>query len=70
MAKAFKCDICGEFYQSYVAIVDKKSNRHTFDGIRSTDLNHSHDMDLCPECMAAVINMLNDRKEICNGSSV
>lgn len=67
MAKAFKCDICGEFYQSYVAIVDKKLNRHAFDGIRSADSSYGHDMDLCPECMVTVINFLNDRKEQING---
>lgn len=68
MAKAFKCDVCGEFYEFYPMVVDRQHNRYAFNGIRSSDLELEQDIDLCPECMLAVVNFLNNRKEICNDS--
>lgn len=67
MAKAFKCDICGEFYDLYYFVTDRQHNNYAFNGIRSSDLELEHDIDLCPECMLSVVNFLNDRKEKNNG---
>lgn len=68
MAKALKCDVCGEFYELYCVVTDQQHNMYAFNGVRSSYLELEHGIDLCPECMLAVVDFLNDRKEICNGS--
>lgn len=70
MALAKKCDVCGKFYDHYEAINDYDGafrNYNTLTVYRKTKYEKStttkYNFDLCPECMKAFEEWINNRKE-------
>lgn len=66
MSIAKKCDVCGSLYESYSF---KRSDSNKPNGIMLLNIDNkqqywSHGaMDLCPECLAAVQNVIKERSE-------
>lgn len=65
MAGARKCDACGKLFETY----NISKNRKKPSGIRLLNIDsngnfYQHDrIDLCPECMSKVMDILNQKKE-------
>ena len=70
MSIAKKCDVCGSLYESYSF---KRSDPSKQNGIMLLNIDNkqqywSHGaMDLCPECLAAVQNVIKERSETNGG---
>lgn len=77
MAAAFKCDLCGRLYEDYDGFqYDERGGGHfkktiLSSGAISRDFDTcptiSRDFDTCPNCMRAIIDFMNSRKEQTNG---
>jgi len=67
MAVAFKCDICGNLYESYNGFqYDDRGGNH-FVKIILSNGSLNRNFDTCPNCMHAVIDFMNSRKEQTDG---
>lgn len=70
MSIAKKCDVCGSLYESYSF---KHSDPSKPNGIMLLNIDNkqqywSHGaMDLCPECLAVVQNVIKERSETNGG---
>jgi len=68
MAAAFKCDLCGRLYEDYDGFqYDERGGSHFKKIILSSDSISRH-FDTCPNCIHAIIDFMNARKE--NGDGV
>lgn len=65
MAGARKCDACGKLYSAY----NYTENQKKPSGICLLNIDHNgkfyrhSSIDLCPECMSKVMDILNQKKE-------
>ena len=67
MAAAFKCDLCGRLYEDYDGFqYDERGGSHFVKIILSSGSTSRH-FDTCPNCMRAIIDFMNSRKEQTNG---
>lgn len=57
MARAYKCDICGELFEKRISL--KIGN--TFSLSVVTNQNCEKRQDICPECIAAIQKVINER---------
>lgn len=63
MADAKKCDVCGKFYDHYDCVTIENGTTMNGCKIRFTAANDIccwSNLDLCPECMTKVHNLLFD----------
>lgn len=60
MAKAYKCDICGNFYI-------RNRERYNWMGLRKITGNGviecGNDYDICPDCESAILNLIKERNK-------
>lgn len=61
MSRAYKCDICGEFYTADQKMSNKINDKHVRLG---DDSSYS---DLCPDCISAIQKVIDDRSNKNNG---
>ena len=66
MAVSMRCDNCGKFFEYNRTATNAIRFAHF--NVSSTGLcngyTHNETIDLCPECIAAVKNVLKERKDI------
>lgn len=67
--KALKCDVCGGYFEGIETInglpENKKPNRlRIYYQAYSGNTKKYVEIDICPECLAAVMTTLNDRKVV------
>lgn len=55
--KALKCDICGSFY-------DYDYDGHGITGFAFLNVDYSVINDICPDCLAAIKKVVDDRKKV------
>lgn len=66
MSQAYKCDICGEFYETCnTLIVNDHINAHFCWKSLSTNnvIGKDKFCDICPDCIAAIQKAINERKK-------
>lgn len=64
MAKARKCDICGDLYPSYGTKINA-ANPNSLRFLNRDDNDHhwAHDViDCCPNCMKSIQNLIKELK--------
>lgn len=59
MAKAFKCDICGKFYDQYHKLYLGKTKTSS---ARLIDVSSMY-YDICPDCVAAIQETIDERRQ-------
>lgn len=65
MARARKCDICGELYESYNTVKNEtKPNSFKLLNTDDSDQHWTHPRtDACPTCMGKIMNLIKAIKE-------
>ena len=66
MAQAYKCDICGEFYETRnTLIVNDRINAYfCWKSLPSSNITRKEKIcDICPDCIATIQKAIDERKK-------
>ena len=64
MSKAYKCDICGEFYEKDIPLIVNKDDAYIYR--KSLTKQKVITCDICPGCIEAIQKAINGRKKECD----